>query len=482
MLDKEYELFCTKADEELTRTISKMFSIYTVLKDTEITYLSRSMEKQMNSNDKYTLAIFLAGLSVNDDITCFFKDNNITMKIVTDSFKISLDNLEELNKEEFKELFIDSYKFLKRISEPLSLEDTTSKILVANALYDYCTNSDVINCLFKKNDLNLEMVRNNFTEFIGSPSMNDKFKASIDNSFISKVASDLKEFGDYLSINKDDIVGRNREVRRLEASLISPGSAILIGEAGVGKTAIVEKIAYLMNSGNVPTVLKNRKIFNLDLSKIVANTIYRGELEGKLNRLITTLDKHDNIILFIDEIHMIMGAGSCDSNKIDVANFLKPYLSSGKVQVIGATTKEEYEKSILNDKAFRRRFNVITVSEPDKEMLIDILMMKKNNYEKYLNIEMEDSFEVINMLTDLTSKEHRNYQDNISNPALAVNILGRAFAYAAIDEKKSITKSDFKEAILEEETLYQGVREEYVRRLTTKSEKIKKKIISFPKK
>ena len=322
----------------------------------------------------------------------------------------------------------------------------------------------------------------------------DSLYQEFSTSFCEKKVSNhkkllIEEFS--VNLNKrivsneiDPVIGREDEIKRMIEILCrrTKNNPLLLGEAGVGKTAIVEKIAYLMNSGNVPTVLKNKKIFNLDLPKIVANTIYRGELEGKLNRLITTLDKHDNIILFIDEIHMIMGAGSCDSNKIDVANFLKPYLSSGKVQVIGATTKEEYEKSILNDKAFRRRFNIITVSEPDKEMLIDILMMKNNNYEKYLDIEMEDSFEIINMLTDLTSKEHRNYQDNISNPALAVNILGRAFAYAAIDEKKNINKADFKEAILEEETIYQGVREDYARRLTTKSEKVKTKVITFPKK
>ena len=429
MLDKEYELFCTKADEELTRTISKMFSIYTVLKDTEITYLSHSMAKQMNPNDKYTLAIFLAGLSVNDDITCFFKDNNITMKIVTDSFKISLDNLEELNKDEFKELFIDSYKFLKRISEPLSLEDTTSKILVANALYDYCTNSDVINCLFKKNDLNLEMVRNNFTEFIGSPSMNDNFKTPIDNSFISKVSSDLKEFGDYLSINKDDIVGRDREVRRLEASLISPGRAILIGEAGVGKTAIVEELARQIVNDNVPRSLKGKVILSLSMASLVAGTKYRGEFEERVGKILKEIEEHDEYLIFIDEIHTLVGAGGAEG-AIDASNILKPALARGKIHLIGATTVAEYREFIEKDKALNRRFQIILVEEPNKDKTKEILKKLKPLYEAYHSVSISD--EMIDMIVELSNTYIYDYYQ----PDKAIDILDEVCSRASLVEDK----------------------------------------------
>ncbi len=482
MFDKEYELFCEKADKNLIKTIYKMFSIYNLIKDKKITYYSHSMSKSMQTTDKYSIAIFLANLTVNDDITCFFKDKDITIKLVTDYLKISLEELEDVDKEEFRTLFSDSYKFLKCLSEPVSLADATPKLLMSNCLYDYYINSDVINSLFKENGRSIEKIRDDFAIYVGAPSMTDMIGTNC--SFLpSKNNFDkLLEFGTYLSPCTSDIISRDREVRKLEASLISPGNAILIGEAGVGKTAIVEKLAYLIKNNKVPAVLKNKKIFSLDLTKVVASTRYRGELEEKLEKLVSVLEDNDDLIVFVDEIHMIMGAGSCNNDNIDVANFLKPYLSNGKIKMIGATTKEEYDRTILNDKAFRRRFNVVTVSEPDKETLSEILISKKDNYEKYLKIKLKNSDEMIGILTDLTSKEHRNYQDSISNPALAVNILGRAFAYAAIDEKKVITPFDFREAILEEETLYRGVRESYAKKLENIREKVKTKVIKFPKK
>ena len=145
----------------------------------------------------------------------------------------------------------------------------------------------------------------------------------------------------------------------------------------VGKTAVVEHLAYLINHNKVPNILKDKKIFSLDLVKIMANTTYRGDLEAKLDKLISGLEKDNNTILFIDEIHMIMGAGKGSSDNIDIANMIKSYLSNRKIQIIGATTTLEYEKYILDDKAFRRRFNKVVIDEPNEEVLYDILNTKK---------------------------------------------------------------------------------------------------------
>ena len=301
-----------------------------------------------------------------------------------------------------------------------------------------------------------------------------------------KEKSDLPNFGYYLTgdIGKN-IKGREKEIRDLEASLIVPGNAIITGEAGVGKTAVVEHLAYLINQNKVPNILKDKKIFFLDLVKLMANTTYRGDLEAKLDKLISSLEKDKNTILFIDEIHMIMGAGKGSSDNIDVANIMKSYLSNRKIQIIGATTTLEYEKYILEDKAFRRRFNKIVIDEPSDDVLYEILNTKRIEYENKLNIRMENADKSIRLLIESTRKSHRDYSDNLCNPTLSLNILGRSFAYTAVDSKKSVTFSSLADSILSEETLYKGSRENCANKL--KKAKVKTlsnddKIIRFPKK
>lgn len=213
----------------------------------------------------------------------------------------------------------------------------------------------------------------------------------------------------------------------------------------------------------------------------MANTTYRGNLEAKLDKLINSLEKDNNTILFIDEIHMIMGAGK----SIDIANMIKSYLSNRKIQIIGATTTLEYEKYILDDKAFRRRFNKVVIDEPNDEILYEILNTKRIEYENKLNIRMEDADKSIRLLIESTRKSHRDYSDNLCNPTLSLNILGRIFAYTAVDSKKSVTFSSLADSILAEDTLCRGSREDYANKLKkvkVKTISNKDKIIRFPKK
>ena len=217
----------------------------------------------------------------------------------------------------------------------------------------------------------------------------------------------------------------------------------------------------------------------------MANTTYRGDLEAKLDKLISGLEKDNNTILFIDEIHMIMGAGKGSSDNIDIANMIKSYLSNRKIQIIGATTTLEYEKYILDDKAFRRRFNKVVIDEPNEEVLYDILNTKRIEYENKLNIRMEDADKLIRLLIESTKKSHRDYSDNLCNPTLSLNILGRSFAYTAVDSKKSVTFSSLADSILAEDTLYRGSREDYankIKKVKVKTISNKDKIIRFPKK
>lgn len=189
----------------------------------------------------------------------------------------------------------------------------------------------------------------------------------------------------------DLVVGREAEMQRIIQILVrrNKNNPILIGEPGVGKTAIVEGLASLIASGKAPFPLAEKRILSLDLSAIVAGTKYRGEFEERLKRLMKEAQSDRNIILFIDEIHMMVGAGGAEG-AIDAANIFKPTLSRGSIQCIGATTTVEYKKHIERDSALERRFQSVMVNEPSVDETIDILHGVKEHYEKYHRVKYSD--------------------------------------------------------------------------------------------
>ena len=166
----------------------------------------------------------------------------------------------------------------------------------------------------------------------------------------------------------DPVIGRQAEVERVIQILCrrTKNNPCLVGEPGVGKTAIIEGLAQQICDGNVPEILQNKRIFTLDLTGVVAGTKYRGDFEDRIKSIIEEVTKSDNIILFIDEIHTIIGAGSAEGST-DAANILKPSLARGEFQLIGATTLSEYRKNIEKDSALERRFQPVTVNEPNEE-------------------------------------------------------------------------------------------------------------------
>ncbi|PIR03008.1 MAG: ATP-dependent Clp protease ATP-binding subunit ClpC, partial [Candidatus Magasanikbacteria bacterium CG11_big_fil_rev_8_21_14_0_20_43_7] len=184
--------------------------------------------------------------------------------------------------------------------------------------------------------------------------------------------------------NIDPVIGREEEIDRLINILVrrTKNNPVLIGEPGVGKTAIVEGLAKRITEGTIPDILKNKRILSLDLSLLVAGTIYRGEFESRLKQLIEEVQADNRMILFIDEIHMIIGAGS-NQGTMDAANILKPALARGQLRCIGATTIDEYKKYISTDPALERRFQSIDVDEPTPEETLAILEGVKKYYEAY---------------------------------------------------------------------------------------------------
>ena len=228
-----------------------------------------------------------------------------------------------------------------------------------------------------------------------------KGKAQNVNSILNQYGTDLNKLA--IEDKIDSLIGREKEVDRLIQILSrrTKNNPCLIGEPGVGKTAIVEGLAKRIVNQDVPEMLKNKTIFNLDLTSIVAGAKYRGDFEERIKKCLNEAKKASDIILFIDEIHTIVGAGAAEG-AIDAANILKPILARGEIQLIGATTIDEYTKYIEKDAALERRFCPITVQEPDINESIEILKGIRENYEKHHNVQISD--EVIEECVKLANR------------------------------------------------------------------------------
>jgi len=189
----------------------------------------------------------------------------------------------------------------------------------------------------------------------------------------------------------DNVIGRNAEINRIIQILTrrTKNNALIVGDAGVGKTSIVEGLAILIASGDVPEELKEKKIVLLDISAMLAGAKYRGDFEERFKKCIKETKQAGNIILFIDEMRSIIGAGSAEG-AMDAANILKPHLSRSEIQIIGSTTNEEYTKYIEKDSALNRRFQIVKVEEPTEHETIEIIKGIKSRYENYHNTKITD--------------------------------------------------------------------------------------------
>ncbi|MEG1536379.1 MAG: ATP-dependent Clp protease ATP-binding subunit [Clostridia bacterium] len=220
---------------------------------------------------------------------------------------------------------------------------------------------------------------------------------------------ELADFGEDLTEKAkagklDPVIGRSKEIERIIQILSrrTKNNPVLIGEPGVGKSAIVEGLAQAIVAGDVPEMLKNKHVFSLDITSLLAGTKYRGEFEERLKKAIDALKKDGNTILFIDEIHTIVGAGSSTDGSLDAANILKPQLARGELQTIGATTLDEYRKHIEKDPALERRFQPIIVDPPSVEDTILILKGLREKYEQHHKVTIKD--EAINAAAQLSDR------------------------------------------------------------------------------
>lgn len=271
-----------------------------------------------------------------------------------------------------------------------------------------------------------------YTEFSYSL-INNKSKKKNKKLLIDELGIDLTLKA--LNNELDPVIGRDSEINRtLEIlSRRTKNNPLLIGEAGVGKTAIVEELSRLIALGDVPMHLRNKRIISLDMATTVAGTKYRGEFEERVKKILKEIEDNDDIILFIDEIHTLVGAGGAEG-AIDASNIFKPALARGKLRCIGATTTVEYKKFIEQDGALERRFQTVHVEKPSKKTVKEILMKLKDIYEGYHFVQIDE--EMIDMIINLSDK----YIYDRNEPDRSIDLLDEVCAKVSIKENKEMKK------------------------------------------
>ncbi|HOJ47731.1 MAG TPA: ATP-dependent Clp protease ATP-binding subunit [Bacillota bacterium] len=346
----------------------------------------------------------------------------------------------------------------------LSTEDMTptcKKILMSssaqakNSLYNYIGTEHILMALLKEDCVGARLIEAagvNTAELCGCLDgmycrMYEETTAEAEVNQIRKSTPNLDKNAINLTEKAlagkiDPVIGREKEEERLISILLrrSKNNPCLIGEAGVGKTAIVESVASRIAFGNVPAELANKRIMALDMSTLVAGTKYRGEFEEKIKGIINEVTEADDVILFIDELHTIVGAGAAEG-AIDASNILKPALARGELRLIGATTLKEYKKSIEKDSALERRFQPVYIKEPSEEECVTILEGIRHKYENYHNVTISD--EAIKSAVSLSSR----YITDRFLPDKAIDLLDEAAAKkkltrTAPDQQITITGND----------------------------------------
>ena len=301
-----------------------------------------------------------------------------------------------------------------------------------------CVDGGVANQTLQQRGVDLKKIRQVISQNIDVDEVKEDVGKS---SFLERDQAIMKlktiaKYGDDITIRAyrnelDPVIGREKELNRVIEILGKrrKNNPVLVGESGVGKTAIVEALAIRIVNGSVPEQLLNKHVISIDLAAVVAGTKYRGQFEERIKGIISEVEKTDNIILFIDEIHQLIGAGGADS-AMDASNIMKPVLARGTVQVLGATTTDEFRQYIETDKALQRRFRKVKVNQPSNSECLEILHGVKARYEDFHRVVLSDA-----ALVSCVELSNRYIKDE-SLPDKAINLMDEAGARAKFQAKR----------------------------------------------
>ena len=364
--------------------------------------------------------LLLAILNQNNDLTKKLKKYNLTYKI----FKDELINIVGVGT--VKSEWYLYTPLLKRVLENAIIEskETEEEVSVQSLLLSLLNEGEGVAIRIM---LGLSIDINKlYNEISNKKQIKSSSKKKL---LISELAEDLTMKAKNNEL--DPVIGRDNELQRLIEVLSrrTKNNPILIGDAGVGKTAIVEELARLIVNNEVPKSLKNKKIFSLDMASAVAGTKYRGEFEERIKKIVKEVEDNDDIILFIDEIHTLVGAGGAEG-AIDASNIFKPSLARGKMRCIGATTINEYKEFIEKDNALDRRFQKVYIDEPNNENLKNILMKLKGIYEGYHGVKINEN--IIDKIMELSKR----YIYDRCEPDKSIDILDEVCAKVSLKEVK----------------------------------------------
>lgn len=343
---------------------------------------------------------------------------------------------------------LDYDKFKNKVIEILGVGSKQSEWFLYTPLLKRIMENSMLDCKEKSSEVSVESLFSNILEEGEGVAIRILLSLNVDldklyNEFSYKIYKPkkkkllLEELGTDLTnnIDNDPVVGRDEEIKRIIEILSrkNKNNPLLIGEAGVGKTAIVEELSRMISLGDVPNNLKTKRIISLDMATLVAGTKYRGEFEERVRKILKEVEEDDNIILFIDEIHTLVGAGGAEG-AIDASNIFKPALARNKLRCIGATTILEYKKFIENDKALERRFQKVNIDAPNKETVRQILFKLKPIYEKYHNVILPES--IIDNIINLSDK----YIFDHNQPDKSIDVLDDVCAKVSLKESNELKK------------------------------------------
>ena len=290
-----------------------------------------------------------------------------------------------------------------------------------------------------------------------------------------KITSDkpsiLEAYGENLSKKEyvtNPAIGRDSEIEQAIEILLTPEkSALLVGKAGIGKTAIVEGIGYRIKNGSIPNALKNFELIKINITSLLGDTVVDGQSENRLQLLVDELKTKKNIILFIDEVHLLVNRNTTNMS-IDFANMLKPGLDRGDIKMIGATTEEEFETYILRDRAFLRRFLRVDVKEPTQEQCVDILMGTYPKYEKRTGIKLNYTDfikeKLFKFIVEMTDEYKRVYEIGNRYPDIALTLVMSAFSMALYENASEVKLKHFYKAIIRTKVIYPDSKKKEIER------------------